>query len=161
MNLFDISQEYMTVLEMAEDPNIDPQTITDTMEAIEADFEDKLDSIAYICSQLDGDIATLKKERDRIDALISSLGNNKERLKKYTESVMRLTGNLKVKTKRHTMWIQKNTPSLKIDNAEKIPAEYLIPQDPKVDGDGIRKALKEGAEYDWCHLEQTESLRIR
>lgn len=161
MNLFDLTQEYMTVLQMAEDPDVDPQAVIDTMEAIEADFEDKSDSYAYIISTLKADAAGLDTEIKRLAARKNSIEANADRLKRALEAAMSLTGKTKFKTARHSFWIQKNPPSLRIDEPDRIPPQYLIPQDPKVDDDSIRKALKEGADYDWCHLEQTESLRIR
>ena len=41
MDLFEIKSEYLTVLDMAEDPETDPEVVAGTLEAINADFEEK------------------------------------------------------------------------------------------------------------------------
>ena len=68
MNLFEISNEYLAILQLAEDPDVDPEVLADTMEGIEADFEDKADAYAYIISTLKGDAATA----DKVAALAQS-----------------------------------------------------------------------------------------
>lgn len=161
MNLFDISQEYMTVLEMAEDPNTDQQTITDTMEAIEADFEDKSDAYAHIIAQLKADAAGIETELKRLRDRKASLEANADRLKASLENAMRVTGKTKFKTTLHSFGIVKNPPALKIDNIDAVPPYFLLPQPPKVDTDAIKKAIKGGETFRWARLEQSESLRIR
>jgi len=73
------------------------------------------------------------------------------------------TGKTKFKTALFSFGIQKNPPSVKLDegNLDLIPEEYLVPQDPKVDKKKILAELKEGKEFTWATLSQTESLRIR
>lgn len=161
MNLFDLSNEYLQVLEMAEDPAVDPQAIADTMEAIEADIEDKADNYARIISQLNGDADALDAEIARLRARKQSIEGNADRLKKSLEEAMRRTGKVKFKTKLHSFGIQKNPPRCVIDNADEIPESFLVAQAPKIDSAGILKALKAGAVYNFAHLEQGESLRIR
>ena len=63
MNLFEIKSEYLAVLDLAENPETDPQTVADTLEAINADFEEKCDNCAFIIKQLKVDIAALKEEK--------------------------------------------------------------------------------------------------
>ena len=162
MNLFDIAQEYMTVLQMAEDPDVDPQTITDTMESIEADFSTKADSYAHIIAQLKADAAGIDTELKRLKARKESLENNADRLKLSLETAMRATGKTKFKTTLHSFGIQKNPASVVIDDEKLIPEDYLIPQAPKIDKAAIKDALKAGVDMSGIvHLEQTESLRIR
>ena len=60
MNLFSLTEEYKNIMELAEDPEVDPEIIATQLEVIEMDIKDKADSIAYIIAQLDGDVATIK-----------------------------------------------------------------------------------------------------
>lgn len=161
MNLFELSQEYLTVLEMAEDPEVDPKTVADTIEAIEADIEDKADSYARIITQLNGDADSLDGEIERLTARKKVLKGNADRLKRSLEEAMRATGKVKFKTPLHSFGIQKNVPSVSITDERNIPDRFLVPQPPKVDKRAIMAELKAGETFDWCELTQTESLRIR
>ena len=55
-NLYEITQDYMTILAMMEDPELDPQTLADTMEAVEGELEVKAENYAKVIRNLEGDI---------------------------------------------------------------------------------------------------------
>ena len=139
MNLFSLTEEYKKIMELAEDPEVDPEIIATHLEVIEMDIKDKADSIAYIMAQLDGDVATIKKEEERLYKMRNSLTANRDRLKKYLESSMKATGMTKFKTTMHSFWIQKNRES----------------------NVAILAALKSGKEFKFAQLQQTDGVRIR
>ena len=161
MNLFEISNEYLAILQLAEDPDADPEVLADTMEAIEADFEDKADAYAYILSTLKGDADTIDAELKRLKARKDSIENNAARLKQSLEEAMRVTGKTKFKTAMHSFGIQKNPQSVRLIEGAEIPDTYLIPQEPKVDKRAILADLKAGKTFDFAELQQTDGLRIR
>ncbi len=166
MKLYDVAEQYLAVQEMAYDPDVDPNDIGDTLEAVDGIFEDKADAIAEIISGMKSDISEIRREEDRLYARRKALENRAEWLKGYLESAMKLTGKTKFKTSLFSYAIQKNggIAPLVIDKPDEIPVKYLIPQPPKTDGDAIRKLLSESGTEDigWAHLEpRGESLRIR
>ena len=161
MNLFSLTEEYKNIMELAEDPEVDPEIIATQLEVIEMDIKDKADSIAYIIAQLDGDVETIKREEERLYKMRNSLTANKERLKTYLEGAMRETGLTKFKTSLHSFGIQKNPQSVRLVEGETIPEQFLIPQEPKVDKKAILAELKAGKTFRFAELAQTTSLRIR
>lgn len=161
MTIYELTQEYLQLLALAEDELTDPQTLDDTMEAIQGEIEDKADGYAKIMLQLSAQSEGLAKEINRLTEKKRALDNNAKQLKDRLQQAMEVTGKKKFKTDLFSFGIQKNPVALVIDDAEKIPEEFLIAQAPKVDNAGIKAALKAGQEFDWCHLTQTESLRIR
>ena len=161
MNLFELTAEYKGIMELAEDPEVDPEIIATHLEVIEMDIKDKADSIAYIMAQLDGDVETIKKEEERLYKMRNRLTANKERLKTYLESAMRETGLTKFKTTLHSFEIHKNPQSVRLVEGETIPDQFLIPQEPKVDKKAILAALKTGKTFRFVELFQSEGLRIR
>lgn len=161
MNLFEISNEYLAILQLAEDPDVDPEVLADTMEGIEADFESKADAYAYIIATLKGDAATIDAELKRLKARKDSIENNADRLKKSLEEAMRVTKKTKFKTAMHSFNLQKNPQSVYLIEGAEIPDTYLIPQEPKVDKKAILADLKAGKKFDFAELQQTEGLRIR
>lgn len=55
----------------------------------------------------------------------------------------------------------RKSQAVEVTNAEKIPAPYLIIQEPKVDKAGIKKALKAGEEVPGAKLVERNNLSIR
>ena len=159
--LYQLTEEYQELLSMALDPDTDPEALADTMEAIDGEFEDKVESYIITIEDVKANAAILEAEEKRLAARRKAFKRNADRMISVVESAMRATGKKKIKTKLYTLGIQKNPPALKIDMPDKVPEGFLIPQEPKVDTAAIKKELKEGVVYDWCHLEQSESLRIR
>lgn len=161
MSLFSLTAEYKSIMELVEDPEVDPEIIATQLEVIEMDIKDKADSIAYIIAQIDGDVETIKKEEKRLSKMRNSLTANKERLKTYLEGAMRATGLTKFKTAMHSFGIQKNPQSVRLVEGEIIPEQFLVPQEPKVDNNAILSALKAGKTFKFAELYQSEGLRIR
>lgn len=165
MTLYELTNDYQNLLEMAEDPDIDPVVLADTMDAIEGEIEIKADGYARIIRQMEADAAALKAEADRITNRRRVIENNIRTMKNRLEDAMIATGKVKFKTELFSFGIQKNPARVVIDDPTKIPAGFLIPQEPKIDTAAIKNSLKDADEQSFwegvAHLEQDSSLRIR
>lgn len=161
MKLYEITEDFERLREMASDPDVDPEAIRDTMEAIEADFEDKADGYAKVIRMLEADEDGLDAEIKRLQARKSAVSGNKGRIKDALEKAMRQTGKTKFKTLLFSFGIQKNPPSVTILKEDSVPIDYLVVPDPQPDKKRILAELKAGAKFDWAELRQTEALRIR
>ena len=161
MNLFELTGQYLALMEMMEDPETDPQTLEDTMSAIEGEIEDKADAYAAIRTQLLGQVEIIDAEIERLRRRKGSVEANIKRLMSSLEEAMRMTGKTKFKTAMHSFGIQKNPQSVYIFEGAEIPDTYLIPQEPKIDKKAILADLKAGKKFDFAELQQTDGLRIR
>jgi phage protein len=161
VKLYEITEDFERLREMALDPDVDPEAIRDTMEAIEADFEDKADGYAKVIRMLETDEDGLDAEIKRLQARKSAVSGNKGRIKEALEKAMRQTGKTKFKTLLFSFGIQKNPPSVAILKEDSVPIDYLVVPDPQPDKKRILAELKAGAKFDWAELRQTEALRIR
>lgn len=161
MTLYEITDEYRKLLEIAEDPDMDPDVLRDTMEAIDADLEDKADGYAKVIRTLEAEEAGVDAEIKRLQARKSAVSGNKGRIKDALEKAMRQTGKTKFKTLLFSFGIQKNPPSVAILKEDSVPIDYLVVPDPQPDKKRILAELKAGAKFDWAELRQTEALRIR
>lgn len=163
--LYELTGQYQFLLSLATDPDTDPQILEDSMESLSGEIEDKADGYARVMAELEARKAAVKAEKDRLAALESSLGKNIDRMKESLKTSMIATGKTKFKTDLFSFNIQKNPPRVVIDDPDRIPEGFLIPQPPKVDTASIKESLKSvDAAASWkgiCHLEQGESLRIR
>ena len=166
MNLFELTEDYLKLLQLAEDPETDPEALADTMEGIEGALEDKLDSYAYVLSSLDGDINTVDTEIKRLQDIKKSLVNNKDSIKKNMYSSMVALDMRKIKTAKHQFTIAKNGGKLPVVIYDGITPEF-VPEEYRVtkydfDKDAIRAALENGDFIPFAELgERGESLRIK
>ena len=161
MTLYEMTDNYKAVLEMAQNPDIDEQAIKDTLETIQGDIKEKADGYAKVIKELDGETDKLTAEIKRLTDRKNTIQNNIAYMKQSLKEAMTATGNLKFRTDLFSFNIQKNPPALIVDNEETIPSEYLIPQEPKIDKKAIIDLLKNGNKVPYAHIEQSEGVRIR
>lgn len=158
--LYELTADYLQLLEMAEDPDIDPQAIEDTLEGLGGEIEDKAENYAKVMVELDAEAEKLKSEIDRLTKRKKSIESTKDRMKKSLQDSMEVIGKTKFKTELFSFSIQNNPASLVI-TGDKLPKKYLIEQEPLPNKQMIKDELKAGKELSFAHLEQTRSLRIR
>lgn len=163
-NIYEIASDWFRVQEMMEDPELDPQTLADTLEAIEGELEVKAENYAKVMKNLEGDIVAIKAEIDRLTSKKKTIENNIKNMKATLQSVMEVTGKTKFKTDLFSFGIQKNVPSVVIDveDVRDIPEDYLKFKEPEVDKTAIKAAINDGVDLTGiAHLETKYSLRIR
>jgi len=165
MTLYELTNDYMELLQMAEDPDIDEQAFLDTLEGIEGALEDKADGYAKVMRMLDGDAVTIKAEEDRLSTRRKTIENRIKHMKQSLQTMMELTGKTKFKTQLFSFNVQNNPASVVIDepDVDNIPERFLKHKDPEIDRKAIKDAIKAGDEdaMDIAHLEQTRGLRIK
>ena len=164
MTLYELTAEYQQLLALAEDPDLDPQMLADTMEGLSGEIEDKADGYAKVIRQMDADSAALKAEIDRLTARKRTADNSIDRMKEALKNAMILCEKPKIKTELFTFTVQNNPAKVVMDEQyiENIPEEYLIQQEPKIDRAKIKEDLKVGKDLGGiAHLETEVGLRIR
>ena len=164
ISIYQLTEEYMDVLNMLYDSETDEQTILDTLEGIDGEIEEKADNYAKIIKALLADAQTRKAEEDRLCARRRGLENRVKRLKDTLQANLEFIGKTRFKTALFTFSVATNgglQPISITENLDEIPGKYLVPQPPKVNTDAIR-ALLADKEVEWARLEpRGKSLRIR
>lgn len=160
--MYELTSEFMAVLDMANNPDIPPEAIADTLEGIGGEIELKAENSAIIIKELEAEMVKLKTEEERLSGKRKSIESNIKAIKDRLYSAMKLTGKEKFKTDLFSFNIQKNPAKLVIDNESLIPPEYFVPQPDKLDSAKLKADLKATCvNCDWAHLEQGESVRIK
>lgn len=156
--IYEMTQQAAALYELLCSGEIDEQVFNDTLEAIEA--EDKINSYCKIIRQLKADALTCKEEAARLTARQKTFESGAERAENILDSFMTATGKTKVKTDKFTVFYRE-TSSVNITDASKVPAEYLTPQEPKINKKSISEALKNGKSVAGAELQKNKSLNIR
>lgn len=160
MTIYELSEEFQMLKSMMEDPDIDIEVVKATLEGTQEEFHQKCEGYACVMTEAKAMAEAIKAEADRLVGRIRTINNNLDRMKKVLQDAMEATGETKFKTKLFSFNIQNNPASVVIDDITKVPWDFLVPQEPKVDKMAIKEFLKE-TKVDWAHMEQTRGVRIR
>jgi chaperonin cofactor prefoldin len=163
MTLYELKDEYRQLLEMLEDPDIDPQVIADTMEAVSGELDVKCDSYVVIIKKLEAQVEMIDTELIRLEKNKSALTNNIKRMKSAVLDTIQMTGSRKMVTDHFKLSIVKNggKQPMEVDEIEKIPQDYLTMK-PVANMEKIRQELEGGSQLDFARLkERGEHLGIR
>jgi hypothetical protein len=159
MKLYELTNNYRQLLEMAEE--MDPQTLQDTLEAIQESIEDKAENTAKLIRSIEVDIEVIKAEEKRLAERRKALETKVTHIKEYLQNQMEAAGLTKVKRPTLTISIQANPPSVTVLDESLIPSAYIIPQPPKVSKKDILAALKQGEFIPGVEINQGKGLRIK
>lgn len=162
--LYELTGNYITLMDMLDDPDVDPITLMDTLDAVEGELDEKAENYGRIIRNLEAEAKALKEEVDRLSRRNKTIDNNIDSLKKRLQMAMELTNRPKIDTPLFKFYIQKNAPSVVVDldDLQDMPMEYLTYHEPTVNKTALKDALKAGLDLTGiAHLEQSQSLRIR
>ena len=163
-SLYELKGEYLQLLNMLEDPEIEDQIVLDTLEGINYELEIKAENYAKIIRELEGTIEVIKAEKKRLSDKQSKLEDNVKRLKDNLQEAMITVGKTKFKTDLFSFSIQKNGGALPVivdvETAD-LPDDLVIITE-KPDLKAIAKYLEEEPNCKYARFgERGESLRIK
>ena len=157
MNTAEIIAAIATIDQKRADSEIDKQSYTDTIDALQLELADKLDAIAWLIDDTEKDLAIynhelekmaeIKEERDKAKARI-------DRLQKYVGYVVANSGTTKVRTDKH-VYSKRKSEKVEFSDQSLIPDQYYketvtVKREPsKTD---IKKAIKDGKDVPGAYL---------
>lgn len=162
MTLYELTGEWLRLLEMAEEDD-DPIALNDTMDALEGELQDKVDSYCAVIRNIDADIDYCTTEVKRLSDRINALIRNKEHIKKHLQNAMEITGYTKIKTKLNTVSIQRNGGFLPVVldvDPDDLPKDCFKTVET-IDYKAIRAKIDAGDCNIAHYAERGRSLRIR
>lgn len=166
--LYELTNEYLQLLEMASDPEIDPQLIEDTLEGLDGEVEAKADGYAKVIAELKVKSSEIRAKGDaiidegkRINSVADAIDKNIDKMKAHLQKTMEVTGKIKFKTELFSFLVKKNPKKVVIDDEAQVPVEFLKIK-TEVDKKLLGEALgREDNEITYAHLEQGSSLVIK
>ncbi|WP_374404978.1 siphovirus Gp157 family protein [Klebsiella quasipneumoniae subsp. similipneumoniae] len=139
-----IAEDYQNLLQLLESSDdLTPEMIADTLEGMEGELADKLDSIMVIARNNLGNASTCDDEIKRLGERKKSFENKDKALRKYILSCLMAAGLDKLKTAKNTFTARKGSVSVVIDNTDLLPDELVTTQ---VVIAPDKKAIKEAIE---------------
>lgn len=152
MNLFNLTQEAKHILAMED---IDEQTVNDTLEGM--GLEDKFASYSAIIKTLNADTEALANAIKQLQEKKKHVENKVTHLKDMALHSMQELDMTKAGNAVHSLTLRKGSKQSKVVAADDavFPTTF-ISMIEKRDNAGLKKALKEGAEFNGFHLEDGE-----
>lgn len=164
MSLYDLTGNFLVLQEMMSDPDVDPETIQDTLEAMDGVYEEKLENFGKVIANLSAIATGIEKEEKRLNARKKNINNQIDRLKKNIKESMIALDKKKVKTELFSYTVKDGVPSVIIDDEDRVPSEFRTSQPDKIDMNGIKNLLKSSDKdfNEYAHLKIGEpSLLMR
>lgn len=161
MKLYELTQNYLNLQELLEDPAVPVEVINTALSKVGEQLEDKAENIAKLIKTMEVEVTGYKEEEARLAARRKTLEIRTKGLKEYLESSMRAVDKFKFKGKLFSFNIQKNQASVEVLDESLIPKELFNTPAPVLDKKETLSRLKAGEEVPGVILKQSESLRIR
>lgn len=147
-NLYELMGEYAELQAAAEDPDIDAEQFAELLKKVDeakGELRDKVDRIAKLLRNLNGDAQKLKYEEQRLARRRQAMDNNAERLRDWVRTTMELLDVDKIKTEMFTVTLGKPSFRVEVLDEKQVPKEY-VRTEIKVDKKAILKAANEDGE---------------
>ena len=164
-SLYELTGQFLQLLQMLEDPEAETDVIKDTMEAVEGEIEVKADNYAKMIKNLESDLLGITAEMERLRIWKNRKESSIKMLKENLQESMTAIGKKKIKTQLFSFSVQKNggkAPVIfDVKDTSELPDDLVrIKEEP--DMDAIRQLIEKEGTCKYAHLgERGESLRIK
>lgn len=164
--LYELSKNLLGLEKLAEEGELDHDTINDTFEAIEGEFNDKALGLVTVSNRFNDSLEILDQEIKRLTARKKTMQNKKDGMIEYLRINMEATGIKKIECPVFTITLAAGRDVIVVDDAEAVDEDYVdIEMVTKVDKKALlaaHKKLEEGETMTGCHMEKSKSsVRIK
>jgi len=154
--LYDIVGEYQQLYAMLTDPEADEQTVLDTLEGLQGELELKSEGYVKVLRQMEAEQKAFEAESDFFKQKADVRKNNIKRMKDALCQALILTGHDDKKgivAGNYVLKVAGNGGQQPMVIDGEVPESFkrVILEDDKA---LIRKALEEGKQLDFAHLEE-------
>lgn len=163
MNLYDASR-FLNGLKNAPDlMEISAELIPDTIESLEATFEQKAQYSLAMVNELLAFAKVCKEEEQRLNDRRKSLEHKANRIKEYVKNQMIIAGINKLDYPLFRTYLQNDPPKVNVIDESQIPNEWWVEKvERNVDKLRLIEYYKETQQQiPGCTIEQGVSLRIK
>jgi hypothetical protein len=145
--LYDLSADYLSVLDLLEQTDDDPALLEQALDAIAGKITQKADNIVALTRQLEGMAELRAAEAKRMKALADADAKRADRLRDYLLRHLVAIGAEHVETARFRIAVRQNPAAVQVVDADAIPADFIrTVTTTSVDKRAILAALKDTGE---------------
>lgn len=162
-SLYDIGARYAALLDRMESAEGDEALdVLDELAMMDDELEVKAENYIRIIKTKEAEADGFDKEAKRLTARKQAAENVAKRLKQAMLDAMKLAGKTELPTSIGKWKVQSNPLSCEVLDINKVPQEWHIKCDDKIDKVGLIKHYKMTGELvDGCEFKQTEGIRFK
>lgn len=170
MKLYELTQEFESLFESLDDMDGEDmeQAWFDTLESIEAEFDEKAENIAVFIKELTADIKAIKDEEHKQAERRRAKEHHVERLKAYLLGAMNATHRETIDGSRARVSVRSNAESPRFADEEKFVMwaianadDLLTYPQPKISKTAVKDYIRAGGEIPGVTLERSQSVIIK
>ena len=150
--LFDIGEDLRDLYLMAGDPEVDPEVIQDSIDAVTGALEVKSCGYVNVIKQLEMEARQAKEVSQLFADKAKVRENNIKRMKDALKTVMEQTDKSQIAAGAFTIKLQKNGGKEPLKITGDVP-DSLCKVTIEPDSDKIREYLQEHSDCEFAHLE--------
>lgn len=161
-SIYNIQNDHLILMQQIEDLEglITPE-IGEQLAINEKELQEKAVSYGYVIRQYDFEIDQISAEIARLSAISASKAKIKEELKSRISEAMLKFNIIKIDQSNLKLSFRKSD-RLIIDDGAHIPTGYITTKEVEtVDKAGLKKAIKEGAEFTGMWIDEVQHLQIK
>jgi hypothetical protein len=161
--LYDMTGQYLALAELADDPNMPEDALTDSLEGITGEIEEKAQALLQVVAGMEGDTGAIDREIERLKGRKQIIQNRANRLRQYLFDNMVVSGINKISCSLFQITLTKPRPMVVIRDLDSVPEKYIKTTTTKAPiKKEILAALKAGKSIAGCGLgESKRSLRVK
>ena len=168
MTLYELLTDYKNFLSAVDNGDIPEDAIVDTLEAIEANIEDKIDNTACVIKALEAEEAAIKVEEERLAARRKAKGNTKEKVKAYLSDMLTTMGKTEFESPRNKITFRK-TPGKVVFDDENAFIEWAVKNNdsllnyskPSVNKTAVKAAIESGEEINGAKIVVSQNMQLK
>lgn len=161
MTIYELSGEYVEILEMLEDGDAEPEEVEERMKELNDSLDQKFDGYMRVYLQLDAEEEALEKEIKRLQAKKNHVSNGKERIKSTFQTVMLATGKNKINSELFSATIKDTAGKVIVDIQEDVPQEFWIQPDPEINKSKLKAYIKQNPNCEFAHIEKGKTIILK
>lgn len=151
-----------TLNELLYQEQIDEKVVTDTLDSLMLDIDQKCISAVQYARELESTAKQIKEEEARLKARRERLQDQADRVKGYVKQAMESVGVPKIDSPLFTLSLRKSPGKVVIEDEHLITGEWKeVIQQVKIKKSEIAKALKSGGFVEGARLESGKTLQIK
>ena len=164
MNLYEIAAEYQNFLDAVENGEVPEEAINDTLESIDALFEEKADAIACMIKNCKAEVEAIKTEANKLTERARKKQKTAESMTEYLLNNMLAWGKKKLETSRNVLTVAKKPDSVVITDETALYTlrpDLFVVDAPKPSKSAIGALLKAGETLQGCELSGGYRLAVK
>ena len=163
-HLYEITQARAQFERLAEQGELDPQVIADTLESLDGELNEKAVTIAQFTRNLDATAEAVAEAGKAMLARAERIRKRADAIRNYLLFQLEFAQVTKIECPWFVIQVKRNPPAVIVDDEAAVPDAFKVqpePPAPRPDKKAIAAALKAGEDVPGCRLMQSDRLEIK